>query len=296
MRIPTVLAFALAFAGAPLALAQQQEPPNPFGDPLPSDPPAADGPGNVFVDRSPPVTPECAAPCPAGTSCIQGRCTSLCQPPCPAGQHCGSNGICVGAPTTGVHAAPGIRAPLVRPEPREPISGSAAVVRGGVAMGMAALSLGFGLGAWATERDDPDAVAPLVLTGLGAASVFSGVFVALGGSREVRAEGGATGIPFLRVTTWIFFGATMLLDIVAIAGSAALDGETLENAHLAGGIAGAFALLSAGAEALTAGLQQNKLRRTYEEARQALRWVPRLGRMHDLSGATVPALGWSGAF
>ena len=70
----------------------------------------------------------------------------------------------------------------------------------------------------------------------------------------------------------------------------------LGRLHLVGGIAGALALVSAGADALVAGLQQNELYRAAQGAGEQTRWIPRLGRMRDVAGQSVPALGWGGAF
>ena len=302
-----------------VASAQEDEPPNPFGQG------ADEGPDGPAVVDHQSLEPECTSPCPAGTTCAQGQCVALCNPACGDGFVCAA-GRCV--PASGGYGpqqpqaypqpggpqgyaqqpGPGYGPGAYQPQPQtQAISGRPAVVRGAVGLGLGALALGLGLGAYASEPTgggiftddfggvDAETITPLILTGLSAAVTIAGVFVARSGSTKVRRHG-AQGIGFFRVTTFIFMIGALLVDLTALALSGVSDDSGYPNAHLVGGLLGGLALFSAGTDALVAGLQSNRLYRAQQGGETAWRWVPRLGRIRDVRGNGAPAVTWGGLF
>jgi hypothetical protein len=224
----------------------------------------------------------CFPACRTGYLCHEGRCISACNPPCGAGETCTSAGECISA------APPA--APLIGETARAAAPMHAADpgwARGAFYFGAVSVAADIALTA-AVMATNPQQAATSRVLGAWSIAVFgiSVPMTALGGN-SARTHPGVTGLPRIRIASWIGYALTL--------GEAAW---LLSDSHraiikdgyiLSVGVFGTLSTLGFAADAYASAAQAERLQLT-ATAR------PTLGLATGRAGGLVPTVGWAGRF
>jgi len=265
-------------AGGRIAEPTPPLPATPAVSPTPAEQPL---PGQSTLPVAPSVTSAapgtCFPACRSGFVCSAGQCVSACNPPCPTSETCTANGQC--------------SEQMTRSEKVKVGWARGASVFGYVSSG---LTLALTLGSIATN--DPSSAD--TARGLGifatALMIASGPIVAVGGA-SARNHPNVTGLPALRVVSWIGYGLA-IADATAIIAVSYFD--SIDDAQiLSVGVLGALSTLGLAADAGVSDRQARTLQRPASSAFQFnFNPIPVPALALVAPGRRVPVLSWAGAF